>query len=180
LLNFVIGNLFTTTRSRILIELRNRPYTVSELSRITGYSKPTLSYHLDKLCEAGFVQRIENGRKWVYYKITEKGMKAIRYELAKTAALLAGGLVSIVAGVLGLVTEKATVRKAVETTKAPVSVPTSTETPVPVPTSTPTPKELGYSIQQLRVSDISSEVFLFFVALGIMLIAAYIYLRLKK
>jgi len=184
LFDFVIGNLFTTARSRILIELRNRPYTVSELSKITGYSKPTLSYHLDKLCEAGFVQRIDDGRKWVYYKITEKGMKAIRYELAKTAILLAGGLVSIVSGVLGLIIEKLSVRKAVETTETPVPVPTteptSTKTPVPVPIRTPTPKEIGYTIKQVQMPDVFSEISLLFIVLGILLLTAYTYLKLKK
>jgi DNA-binding MarR family transcriptional regulator len=149
------------------MELRNRPYTVSELSKITGYSKPTLFYHLDKLCEAGFVQRIENGRKWVYYKITDKGIRAIRYEIAKAAILLAGGLISVFSGVLGLVIKKVTVEKSA-----------FAEEVVRTPT---VPEERIIPAAEVKtVSGTAFDIYLFLVALGVLLIAAYVYLRLKK
>lgn len=88
-------DLFTSTRVRILSKLIERPYTASEIAKITGYSKTTVSYHLSKLSEAGLVERLERG-KWVYYRITPKGEMRVKVEAAVSLASLAGAVISTV------------------------------------------------------------------------------------
>jgi DNA-binding transcriptional ArsR family regulator len=87
--------IFTSTRVQILSKLRERPFTVSEIAKLTGYSKTTVSYHLSKLSEAGLVERVERG-KWVYYRITHRGERRIKVEAAVSIASLVGAAVSIV------------------------------------------------------------------------------------
>ncbi len=88
--------LFTSTRVQILSKLAERPHTPSEIAKITGYSKTTVSYHLSKLSDAGLVERVERG-KWVYYRITPKGEKRIRMEVAASIASFVGAAVSAIA-----------------------------------------------------------------------------------
>ncbi|RLI71105.1 hypothetical protein DRO97_10195 [Archaeoglobales archaeon] len=98
-------NIFSTARSKILAELKTRPYTASELSKITGYSKATIFYHLERLNKAGYVKRVERG-KWVYYSLTENGVNALRYEVAKMVVLFVGGITSLVYGALLILTRR--------------------------------------------------------------------------
>lgn len=142
-----LQDIFTTSRSRILSQLKDRPHTISELSRITGYSKPTLAYHLEKLCETGMVKRVENGRKWVYYELTEKGRRLIRRDIALLIGMLIAALSSFVISAyisLNRFLQKPTIYgDAIERAplKAPLEVPTVEETPsaIPAPATTPTP-----------------------------------------
>lgn len=85
--------IFTSARTRILLELKNRPHTISEISKKTGYSKTTVSYHLEKLTEHGLVERNERG-KWVYYKLTQRGLRKMRVEVTATLISLTAGVVS--------------------------------------------------------------------------------------
>jgi len=117
-------NIFSTARSRILAELKNRPYTASELSKITGYSKGTVFYHLEKLNKAGYVKRVERG-KWVYYSLTHNGINALRYEIAKMAVLFVGGVISLAYGALLILTKKPKfVGYVKEVERAPIPKPT--------------------------------------------------------
>ena len=87
--------IFTSTRVQILSKLRERPFTVSEIAKLTGYSKTTVTYHLSKLSEAGLVERVERG-KWVYYRITSKGEKRLRVEIAVAVSSIVAAVISIV------------------------------------------------------------------------------------
>ena len=68
--------LFSKTKIEILKKLNERNYTVSELSKILGKSKSTISEHLNALYKMGLVDK-ESHSKWVYYKITTKGKKVL-------------------------------------------------------------------------------------------------------
>ncbi|MFN3383749.1 MAG: winged helix-turn-helix domain-containing protein [Archaeoglobaceae archaeon] len=85
--------LFTSTRLQIMLKLRERPHTVSEIAKITGFSKTTISYHLEKLEENGLVERLERG-KWVYYKLTNKGASKMKIETFATLASLSIAITS--------------------------------------------------------------------------------------
>jgi|Deesub1362A_J573_1020465.scaffolds.fasta_scaffold00239_23 DNA-binding transcriptional ArsR family regulator len=113
----IVIEIFTSTRTRIMMNLKERPHTVSEIAKKTGYSKTTISYHLAKLNELGMVERDERG-KWVYYRLTEKGLRSIRREIAGiiVSLLLA---VSSMAGMVWKLIPKKEVTFAVE--KAPVT-----------------------------------------------------------
>ena len=64
--------LATGTRVKILKTLNKRRHTQSELSVVLGVSVPTIKEHLSALAKAGLVKRHEEGRKWIYYSLTEK------------------------------------------------------------------------------------------------------------
>ncbi len=93
-----VRNILTSSRIQLLKMLDSRPYTVSELAKLTGYSKSSILYHLEKLSRAGMVERIENDRKWIYYQLTEKGRRAIKYDVAAKIMLAIGG-VSFISGI---------------------------------------------------------------------------------
>ena len=137
-----LQDIFTTSRSRILAQLRSRPHTISELSRITGYSKPTLAYHLEKLCETGMVKRVENGRKWVYYELTEKGRRLIKRDIALLVGFILAAISSFILAALRLVRKTA---YGIERLPAPLKKPVETpapavkETPSAIPTPVPKP-----------------------------------------
>jgi DNA-binding HxlR family transcriptional regulator len=61
------------TRLEIIKSLKDRNKTLSELSRELGISKPSIYRHLKILYFYGIVERIKNGNKFVYYRLTEKG-----------------------------------------------------------------------------------------------------------
>ncbi len=90
--------LLNKTRLSILKHLWQRKYTASELSKILSLAKPTVIYHLSILEKAGYVNRIEDGRKWVYYELTEFGRRTLRLKVVKvilTSSFVAFALVLI-------------------------------------------------------------------------------------
>ncbi|MFO7966437.1 MAG: winged helix-turn-helix domain-containing protein [Archaeoglobaceae archaeon] len=63
------------TRKEILSNLRGRNKTLSELSRDVGVSKPAVLKHLYLLSSSQVVERVKNGNRFIYYRITEKGRR---------------------------------------------------------------------------------------------------------
>ncbi|MDH3690215.1 MAG: metalloregulator ArsR/SmtB family transcription factor [Gammaproteobacteria bacterium] len=63
------------SRLRLLAILARNELTVSELTRILGQSQPRVSRHLKLLCEAGLVDRHQEGT-WVFYRVTDHGIAA--------------------------------------------------------------------------------------------------------
>jgi len=69
----IMKTLSVDTRVDILKLLDKRPMTASEIARALDKHVTTVSDHLNVLQISNLVERIERpGRKWVYYKITEK------------------------------------------------------------------------------------------------------------
>ncbi len=87
------------TRLRILELLSKRRATVTELSNALNLSKSTVHYHLNCLCERGFVKKREDGRKWVYYEITNKG----RLVVEKRKIIVMLGIISATLTLIGAV-----------------------------------------------------------------------------
>lgn len=56
------------TRLRLLALLRESELSVSELTRILGQSQPRVSRHLKLLCEAGLLERHQEG-SWVFHRV---------------------------------------------------------------------------------------------------------------
>jgi ArsR family transcriptional regulator len=63
------------TRLRILSVLSRSELTVSELMEILGQSQPRVSRHLKLLCDAGLLQRYQEGA-WVLHRIADTGETA--------------------------------------------------------------------------------------------------------
>src|SRR5204862_6543797 len=71
----------------------SRTETVTDLSNPLRLSKPTLLEHLEKLQTAGLVKRIDEGRKWIYYELTDKGRKILHPEKVAITLALASAVV---------------------------------------------------------------------------------------
>lgn len=81
--------LASDVRVDILKHLDIRRETLTDLSGLLSLSKPTLLEHLAKLQAAGLVRRIDEGRKWIYYELSDKGRKVLHPErVAITLALV--------------------------------------------------------------------------------------------
>ena len=68
--------LASESRISMLKHLLKRRYTQSEIAALMDISVPTAKEHLSALENAGLVKMIDEGRKWKYYALTDKG-KAI-------------------------------------------------------------------------------------------------------
>lgn len=60
------------TKLRIILSLRERRKTLSEISRELDLSKTTIYAHLINLMENGYVRRSGDNHKWIYYELTGK------------------------------------------------------------------------------------------------------------
>ena len=87
--------LATGTRVKILKTLDKRRHTQSELSAALGMSVPTVKEHLSALEKAGLVKRHEEGRKWIYYSLTEKSKCVLDPERKRLWIVLGFFLASI-------------------------------------------------------------------------------------
>jgi DNA-binding transcriptional ArsR family regulator len=80
--------LASETRIDILKNLDKSQLTVSDLARAMNMSKATLFEHLDKMVKVGIIKKVEDKRKWVYYKLTWKGKNILHPERIKIAIVL--------------------------------------------------------------------------------------------
>jgi DNA-binding transcriptional ArsR family regulator len=90
--------LASETRVDILKKLGSRRATPSEIAGALGVSAQAVSEHLAQLEKAGLVRREDEGRKWVYYALTEKGKALLNPEDQRRIwVLLSTGALAIVA-----------------------------------------------------------------------------------
>src|SRR2546425_2633799 len=89
--------LASDVRVGILKRLDVRRETVTDLSNLMTLSKPTLLEHLEKLQSAGLVKRVDEGRKWIYYELSDKGRKILHPE--RVAITLVLGLAVALAAI---------------------------------------------------------------------------------
>jgi len=89
--------LASDVRVGILKRLDTRRETVTDLSNLLSLSKPTLLEHPEKLQSAGLVKRVDEGRKWIYYELSDKGRKILHPE--RVAITLVLGLAVALAAI---------------------------------------------------------------------------------
>lgn len=82
-------------RIQILKLLKQQNRNPTELSGKLKISIPSCQKHLDKLVESGLVVRIEDNRKWAYYKLTPKGIALVEPENSRFLLLLATCIVLV-------------------------------------------------------------------------------------
>ena len=68
-----IKALSADARQDIMKLLAKRPYTASEISKITRKHVTTVAEHLEVLEKSQLVKKKESTNKWVYYTLTQKG-----------------------------------------------------------------------------------------------------------
>ncbi|TLZ91222.1 MAG: winged helix-turn-helix transcriptional regulator [Methanobacteriota archaeon] len=101
--------LASDVRVGILKRLDSRRETVTDLSNLLQLSKPTLLEHLEKLQTAGLVKRIDEGRKWIYYELTDKGRKILHPEKVAITLALASAIVLAAIGAFALISSSGSV-----------------------------------------------------------------------
>jgi len=89
-------------RIDILKYLDQRQMTVTDLSKVLKISKSTAHKHLERLVEVGLIERLDENRKWVYYRITRKGLKILHSENVTVSFILSWSIVLIGALLVGL------------------------------------------------------------------------------
>lgn len=75
-------------RRVIIKSLKDRRKTLSELSRVLGIKPSSAKQHLSILEESGFVKQMDEGRKWKYYELTDKGKKLFALKEQNISVLL--------------------------------------------------------------------------------------------
>ncbi len=83
------------TRTDILKRLDARPMTVTDLARVLKISKSSAFKHLEKLVEVGLIEKRDDPRKWVYYRITGKGAHILHPENVRVSIFLSWAIVLI-------------------------------------------------------------------------------------
>jgi len=83
--------LASSTRLTVLRALDQRRKTLTELARDLDLNKATVHEHLQLLTAADLIRkRDDEGRKWIYYELSDKGRKVLHPErVAITLALAA-------------------------------------------------------------------------------------------
>ncbi len=87
--------LSSETRTQMIKLLQERNYTLTELSKKLNMAAPTIKQHLNILQQAGFIEGIDEGRKWKYYTLTRKGKNIFSHETPANVLIVLG--VSIIA-----------------------------------------------------------------------------------
>jgi DNA-binding transcriptional ArsR family regulator len=87
------------TRVDVLKLLNQRRHMQSELAVSLDLSVPTVKEHLAALEKAGLVERHDEGRKWKYYSLTNKGKGVLNPEEMKIWIVLSMFVFSVVGGI---------------------------------------------------------------------------------
>ena len=96
-----LGVLSSDTRANILKSIDIRRMTASELSKKLNLPKSTIHENLDRLVDTDLVRKNDNGNKWVYYELTEKGKRLLHpHEMTKIIILLSSAALSFVGGII--------------------------------------------------------------------------------
>jgi DNA-binding transcriptional ArsR family regulator len=94
-------SLASETRIAILKLLDKRQMTVTEISKQLDLAKSTVHEHLAKMLESELVDKIEDHRKWTYYRLTYKAKRILRpNEMIKIMVLLGTSLLAFIGGIL--------------------------------------------------------------------------------
>ena len=87
------------TKMKILRELSNKPMIPTDMGRRLSKSIPTILEHLEKLANAGLVEkRVQPGRKYVFYSLTQNGMSLIS-DRGRLSAMLYGAVSLFIVGI---------------------------------------------------------------------------------
>jgi DNA-binding transcriptional ArsR family regulator len=88
------------TRVNILKSLKQRRKTQAELSKEMSLAASTISEHLDKMLNAELIRREEQGKKWIYYALTDKGKGIVEPKQSSVFVFSLGiSLILIFAGI---------------------------------------------------------------------------------
>jgi len=97
----IFSALSSDTKINILKSLDIRRMTVTELSKKLNLPKSTIYENLNRLIDANLVKKNNDGNKWIYYELTEKGRRLLHpHEMTKIILLLSSAALSFVGGIV--------------------------------------------------------------------------------
>src|SRR6266566_5341005 len=120
--------LASDVRIGILKRLDVRRETVTDLSNLLELSKPTLLEHLEKLQTAGLVKRIDEGRKWIYYELSDKGRKILHPERVAITLALSAAVVLALIGALYVILSASALLESYGTFRNETATPAASQT----------------------------------------------------
>lgn len=153
--------LSSDTRKEILINLKHRNKTLSELSREIGVSKPALLRHLFLLSSIEAVKRIKNGNRFIYYKITEKGKRMTDLIVSIIAALFGSEVVQILLPKKEIELASKPLPR-LPASPLPEKTPKITEISTPTPLPSPQPEEITQHFPTLQIEVVIAFILIFF------------------
>ena len=87
--------LASDTRIEILKRLDVSQMTVTDLANDLKVNKSAVYKHLSRLLDAGLVKKLDDNRKWVYYRLSMKGMHLLHPERVQIALMLSAAVLAI-------------------------------------------------------------------------------------
>jgi DNA-binding transcriptional ArsR family regulator len=87
--------LASDTRIEILKRLDHSQRTVTDLANELKVNKSAVYKHLSRLLDAGLVKKVEDNRKWVYYRLSMKGANLLHPERVQIALMLSASLLAL-------------------------------------------------------------------------------------
>lgn len=86
--NKTIKVLSVDTRVKILQLLKEKDYTLSEISKKLNIANSTTVEHLNKLIEVNLIEKEDTKRKWKFYSLTIKGNRLANKKETRTIFIL--------------------------------------------------------------------------------------------
>jgi DNA-binding transcriptional ArsR family regulator len=99
----IIKALSVEQRQQIMKLLAKRPYTASEIAKLTGKHVTTIGQHLEVLEGSGLIRKKESTNKWVYYQLSDKGEHLFKPQFYSWVIVLSLSVVLMFIGVLRIV-----------------------------------------------------------------------------
>ncbi len=78
----------------------SRQLTGTDVANALGMSKSSAFKQLNRLARAGLVERMDEGRKWIYYRNTSKAERLLHPEDVTIHLILSAGIAALIAGLL--------------------------------------------------------------------------------
>ncbi len=110
----VIKALNVDTRREIVKMLSKRPYTASEMAKLTNKHVTTISQHLGTLEQSGLIHRKESTNKWKYYELSDKGEKLFKTKYYQWIVVLSLSALAFVGGFYRLYMPQFAAQKTIE------------------------------------------------------------------
>jgi DNA-binding transcriptional ArsR family regulator len=100
--NNTIKALAVEQRQKIMKLLAKRPYTASEIAKITSKHVTTITQHLDVLERSGLIKKKDSSNKWVYYTLSDRGERLFKPQFYSWVIVFSISIVLMSIGMLRL------------------------------------------------------------------------------
>ena len=90
------------SRVKILKSLKQRRKTLSEIAKERGMSVSGIKEHLETLEGAGLVRKLDDGHKWKYYELTQKGGELLTPKEIRVWVLLSISTIALLSSLLAI------------------------------------------------------------------------------